>query len=119
MAHTQMETEPEHGTIPIPAESVKSRSVRIRSPLADVQRAWNSAELPGTANFENAPEGRGVNVTVDVDRDTDKDTDDLLSAYDGESMEEKLESALRRFKALLETGEVATTEGQSSGREST
>jgi uncharacterized membrane protein len=34
----------------------------------------------------------------------------------GEEPEQQLGDDLRRFKQLMETGEIATTEGQSSGR---
>jgi len=35
----------------------------------------------------------------------------------GEEPQVQIEEDLRRFKQLMETGEIATTEGQSSGRE--
>jgi len=34
----------------------------------------------------------------------------------GESSQQQIEDDLRRFKMLMETGEIATTEGQSQGR---
>ena len=41
----------------------------------------------------------------------------LLAKLFGEEPEMQIRDDLRRFKRLVETGEIPTTEGQSSGRE--
>ncbi len=105
-----------HGTVSLPPETAARRSVRILRTLAEVNSAWSKAELPGTAEIVAAPEGRGTDVTVELDKDAGKKAEHALSPYEGGDIDQRLESALRDFKAKLETGEVATIEGQSSGR---
>ncbi len=105
-----------HGTVSLPAEKTARRSVRILKPLAHVNKAWDSARLPGTPEIVAAPEGRGTDVTVELDKDAGKDAEHALASYEGGDIDQRLESALRDFKAKLETGEIATIEGQSSGR---
>lgn len=41
---------------------------------------------------------------------------DALARLFGESPAQQMADDLRRFKMLMETGEIATTAGQSSGR---
>lgn len=111
------QTDDTHGTVRIPPDDLASRSVRISRPLSEVKSAWSSARIPGSPEFGAAPEGRGTDVTVELDKDAGDDAEHALSPYEGGDIDQKLESALRDFKAKLETGEIATIEGQSSGRE--
>lgn len=85
--------------------------------------AWRSREgsaLPRVAavTFSRAPDGRGTEVRFKIAF--------VTSAGKALGMAEKLRggdpdteaaTVLRRFKALLETGEVPTVDGQPSGRE--
>jgi len=82
--------------------------------------AWRS--LPGsmisnagTVSFEDSPNGRGtiVRVTMDVGTGLGK----VASKLGGANQQEVRED-LRRFKELMETGEVATTDGQPHGTRS-
>ena len=113
---TGMQTETAHGTVRLPHEQSAWRSVQIRRSLKEVKDAWAKANLPGSAEFAPAPGDRGVNVSVELSEEADDQVEHALAPYDGQNIAERLETALRAFKAVLETGEVATTAGQPSGR---
>ena len=67
-----------------------------------------------TVRFERAPGERGTQVGVELE--LEPPAGPLLAPLVGEWPARKLTEDLRRFKQLMETGEVATTEGQPSGR---
>ena len=84
--------------------------------------AWRS--LPGSqvsnsgvVEFQRATGGRGTVLRVRIDYAAPGGT---LSAWvatlSGEGAEKQVIVDLHRFKQLMETGEIARTEGQSSGR---
>jgi uncharacterized membrane protein len=93
------------------------RSVTIRRPQNEVKQAWNSAGITGTVSFATAPGDRGTEVWVIASRDSQNALHELIGAYKSDDPGASLHQALRDFKARLETGEVATTHGQPSGRE--
>ncbi len=84
--------------------------------------AWRS--LPGSAvksigsvQFEDAPAGRGTVVTVEMEYNPPAGS--LGAAFAklfGEEPGQQLRDDLRHFKQIMETGEVPSVEGQSSGR---
>lgn len=83
--------------------------------------AWRSreeAEIPnaGTVRFEAAPGDEGTEVTVSLEYDPPAGK---LGAWfaklSGEEPAQQVGETLRRFKALMETGEIPTTEGQPAG----
>jgi uncharacterized membrane protein len=83
--------------------------------------AWRSreeAEIPnaGTVRFHPAPGDEGTEVTVNLEYDPPAGKlGALLAKLTGEEPAQQVEEALRRFKALMEAGEIPTTEGQSVG----
>jgi uncharacterized membrane protein len=86
--------------------------------------AWQS--LPGadvansgTVEFQNATAGHGtiVKATIHYDPPGGKLGSAVAKLF-GEEPSIQAKMDLRRFKAIIETGEVPTTEGQPSGRES-
>ncbi len=84
--------------------------------------AWRSLEgadvdNAGSVRFEAAPEGRGtiVRVTLKYDPPAGK-IGSLVAKLWGEEPSQQIEEDLRRFKQVMETGEIPTTEGQPSGR---
>lgn len=94
------------------AEIVEEREGRFLS--------WRS--LPGsmisnagTVSFEDSPNGRGtiVRVTMEVGTGLGKVATKL-----GGATQQEVREDLKRFKALMEAGEIATTEGQSHGTRS-
>ena len=86
--------------------------------------AWRSLEgadvqNSGSVRFEPGPKERGSIVTVELHY---KPPGGRLAAkfakLFGEEPEQQVNEDLRRFRQLLETGEIPTTEGQSAGRKS-
>ncbi|MET0964046.1 MAG: SRPBCC family protein [Noviherbaspirillum sp.] len=87
--------------------------------------AWHSLEGAdvdngGTVRFERAPGGRGTIVRVEMQyRPPGGKAGALVSKLIGENPSQQLDGDLRRFKQIIETGEITTTEGQTSGERST
>lgn len=86
--------------------------------------AWRSLEgsdVPntGTVRFEPAPAGRGtiLRVTMQYDPPAGRLGAAVAKLF-GEEPRQQVAGDLRRFKQLLETGEIATTMGQSAGKRS-
>jgi uncharacterized membrane protein len=85
--------------------------------------AWESlpgSDLPnrGWVQFLPVDEGRRAEVRHFVEFDPPGGViGDAVARIFREGVEELVKADLRRFRQLLETGEVATTQGQPSGRE--
>jgi Predicted integral membrane protein len=83
--------------------------------------AWRSKEgadiaNAGTVRFEPAPGDEGTEVRVQLEYDAPGGKfAALLAKLTGEEPEQQVAETLRRFKALMESGEIPTTEGQSAG----
>ena len=84
--------------------------------------AWASEEgaeidNSGFVRFQPAPDNRGTEVKVVMEYNV---PGGMLTAaiakLFGEEPEQQIGDELRRFKQLMETGEIATTEGQSRGQ---
>jgi uncharacterized membrane protein len=84
--------------------------------------AWRSredAEVPnaGSVRFEAAPGDEGTEVTVKLEYDPPGGKlGALVAKLTGDEAGQQVADALRRFKALFETGEIPTTEGQPVGQ---
>ena len=84
--------------------------------------AWRSLEgadvdNAGSVHFVPAPDGRGTEVRVALIYDPPAGVvGATIAALFGENPEQQIEEDLRRFKQVMEAGEVPTTEGQPSGR---
>jgi uncharacterized membrane protein len=74
-------------------------------------------EHMGEVSFRELPSGRGTEVRLRLDFTPPAGVigGGLARVFDG-ALETQLRSELKRMKQLMETGEVATTEGQPSGR---
>ncbi|MBD2102114.1 SRPBCC family protein [Leptolyngbya sp. FACHB-261] len=85
--------------------------------------AWASVEgadidNSGFVRFQPAPAGRGTEVKVVIEYNMPGGTvGAAIAKLFGEEPEQQVGDDLRRFKQLMEAGEIATTEGQPSGRE--
>lgn len=83
--------------------------------------AWQSLEgadidNAGSVRFEPEPGGRGTVVRVDLEYSPPGGvTGALVAKLFGEEPEQQIDEDLRRFKWLIETGEIPTTIGQPSG----
>jgi uncharacterized membrane protein len=92
----------------------------------EVERLWrerpDSKEVEEAhVSFDDAPGDRGTEVRVDLDRDArGGKLGDIVQKVTGAEPLAKAKDELRRFKQLIETGEVArsdsTPEGESVGR---
>lgn len=71
----------------------------------------------GTVSFEDSPNGRGTIVRVVMEIGGSAITQAVGKMLGGPTQQEVRED-LRRFKELMETGEVATIDGQSHGTRS-
>lgn len=84
--------------------------------------AWRSldgAQIPNTGEvrFVEAPAGRGTEVHVQLSYDPPAGAVGAAFAkLFGEEPDQQVREDLRRFKRVMETGEIPTTEGQPSGR---
>lgn len=83
--------------------------------------AWRSLEgadvtNAGSVRFEPQAGGRGTHVSVTMNYNPPGGTaGKLIAKLFGEEPGQLVEQNLRRFKQLMETGEIATTEGQPAG----
>jgi uncharacterized membrane protein len=86
--------------------------------------AWHSLEgadvdNTGSVRFERAPGGRGTTVRVRLQYNPPAGVIGAsVAKLLGEDPEWQVKDDLRRFKQLMEAGEIITTEGQSAGRSS-
>jgi uncharacterized membrane protein len=84
--------------------------------------AWRTLEgadvaSAGSVHFEAAPGGRGTVVRVVLRYDPPGGRlGAFVARLFGENPDQQIADDLRRFKQLMETGEVSTVEGQTSGR---
>lgn len=85
--------------------------------------AWRSVEgsgvdHAGSVHFKPAIGGRGTLVMVEMGYRPPLGTvGSAIAAWFGEDPNQTVKMDLRRFKQVMETGEVITTEGQPAGRE--
>jgi uncharacterized membrane protein len=83
--------------------------------------AWHSTEGAdinngGTVSFERAPGGRGTIVRVQMQYNPlGGQAGAMIAKLFGEEPGQQIDDDLRRFKQLIETGEITTTDGQPSG----
>jgi uncharacterized membrane protein len=83
---------------------------------------WRSIEgskidNAGSVHFSRLPDGRGTELKVVLRYDPPAGVlGAAISKILGEDPAANVQEDLRRLKMLLETGEIATTDGQSSGR---
>lgn len=83
-----------------------------------VWRSREEAEVPnaGSVRFESAPGDEGTEVTVSLEYNPPAGKlGALVAKLSGDEPAQQVAEALRRFKALMEAGEIPTTEGQSVG----
>lgn len=83
--------------------------------------AWKSApgadvDNSGFIQFQPAPDNRGTEVKVVTEYNPPMDElGSVIAKLFGKAPEQQIGDDLRRFKMLMEAGEIATTEGQPRG----
>lgn len=86
--------------------------------------AWRSepggdVDTAGSVRFTDAPAGRGTVVTVEIKYDPPGGRPVArLAEMFFSGLDQRVQEDLRRFKQLVETGEIPTTEGQPAGERS-
>ncbi len=84
----------------------------LQGPGSDVDSA-------GSVHFKSAPGGRGTQVFLELQYIPPGGIFGVaLARLMGENPADHIQEDLRRFKQLIETGEISTTEGQPHGKES-
>lgn len=84
--------------------------------------AWRSlpgsdVDTAGSVHFGMAPGGRGTEVRVSLKFDAPGGKlGRLVARLFGENPDQTVRGDLQRFKSIVETGELASTEGQPTGR---
>lgn len=105
-----------------PGGSKVEWDAEITSDIPEQQIAWRSLtgaaiENAGQVRFQPMPGGRGTTVRVEIEyRPPAGRLGSLAASLIGEDPSQKIQEDLRRFKRVLETGEVITTEGQPAAR---
>jgi uncharacterized membrane protein len=96
----------------------------ITDDVPNQRLAWRSlhgsqVDHRGSVSFEQLSERRGTLVCVRLNYEPPAGNVGIsIAKLLGQSPEQEIQKDLRRWKQLLETGEEATTEGQSTGRRS-
>jgi uncharacterized membrane protein len=104
-----------------PAGSVVEWDAEIFNEIPNKLIAWRSLEgadvvSAGSVNFDPEPGGRGTRVTVHLQYNPPGGkVGPAIARLFGADGETEIREDLRRFKQLLEAGEVPATSGQSRG----
>jgi uncharacterized membrane protein len=99
-----------------PGDHAFGWTARIINEVPDKLIAWQSLEGADTVRFEAAPGDEGTELTVALAYDPPGGKIAAwFSKLTGEEPAQQVADTLRRFKALMETDEMPTIEGQSVG----
>ena len=85
-------------------------AITVHRSREDVRRLWEASEhrpADVTATFKDAPGDRGTEIHVEFDR----------GRIGGTRDEAKVKDGLRRFKQVVETGEITRSEGVPEGEQ--
>ncbi len=110
-----------HWSVSAPGDRSVEWDALIINDEPDRLIAWRSREASeianaGTVRFEPAPGDEGTEVTVTLEYNPPGGkAGAALAKLSGEEAGQQVGEMLRRFKALMEAGEIPTTEGQSVG----
>lgn len=111
-----------HWVAKAPAGSTVEWDAEVYNEKENELIAWRSldgadVDNAGSVRFEPAVGGRGTTVRVTLRYDPPGGAlGAAVARLFGENPEQQIDEDLRRFKQVMEIGEVVSTEGQSSGR---
>jgi uncharacterized membrane protein len=111
-----------HWVAKAPAGSTVQWDAEVYNEKENELIAWRSldgadVDNAGSVRFEPASGGRGTTVRVTLRYDPPGGAlGAAVASLFGENPEQQIDEDLRRFKQVMETGEVVSTEGQPSGR---
>ncbi len=111
-----------HWVVTAPAGRTVEWDAEIVDEKENEHIGWRSlpnanVDNAGSVWFKDAPGGRGTVVRVEVQYNPPGGAlGALVAQIWGEEPGQQIDEDLHRFKQLMEAGEIATTEGQTSGR---
>ena len=94
------------------AVTIRRDEAEVRSRLADADPPLSTDEV--TVTLAPAPGGRGTELRAVLEKGTGP-LGKVAGAVTGTDSERRLTDAVRRFKQVLETGEVVRSEGSPEG----
>jgi uncharacterized membrane protein len=112
-----------HWVVKAPLGLVVEWDAEVINEIENELIAWKSVpeadvDHAGSVHFRPAPGGRGTEVKVVLNYSPPAGKIGAwIAKVFGEDPEHEIEEDLRRFKQVMETGEVPTTKGQPSARE--
>jgi uncharacterized membrane protein len=108
-----------------PQQAMRVRkAVTINRGRAEVEQAWTQAQelrekvldAGGSVSFVEAPNGQGTELAVDLTQDPPAgDLGGAVLKLAGKDLATELADDLRRFKQLVETGEIARSDSTPGG----
>jgi uncharacterized membrane protein len=113
-----------HWTVELKSGIQAQWDANITQEVPNEMISWRSVEgsevdTTGSVSFKRAPAGQGTVVSVMIDYEIPGGKlAEIATKFMGEDGDTLTQINLHRLKALLETGDIPTTEGQSSGRSS-
>ena len=111
-----------HFSVPENLPALGETNVQVLREVEADELAWRATREDrlmhfGSVSFRDAPGGRGTIVAAHVEyAPSGGSLGAALAHVMGRSPQRLVADSLRRARALLETGEVATTRGQPTGR---
>jgi uncharacterized membrane protein len=99
-------------------------AITILKPREEVERLWGSSGLrpeyidgaDAAVTFKDAPGDRGTEIHVDLDESArGGKLGEVVTKLVGKEPLSKVKDDLRRFKQLVETGEIARSDGAPEG----
>jgi uncharacterized membrane protein len=111
-----------HWTIKLPGGNITELDVEVYTDTPNEVISWRSLpdsemQFAGSVRFKTAPGNRGteVQLTIEFVPPAGALGKAVINLF-GEAPQQYFGQFLREFKQVMETGEKATTEGQTSGR---
>ena len=119
---TQIDSKHSHWVVRAPMNRTVEWDAEINNEIENELIGWRSLEgsqvdNAGSVHFLDAPGDRGTEVKVELQYNPAGGVlGALLAKLWGEEPTQQIAGDLRRFKQIIEVGEIPTTRGQSSGR---
>jgi uncharacterized membrane protein len=95
----------------------RKAAITVKKPVDEVRREWQSRSpgVDGEVSFTAAPGDRGTEIRVEVSGPPAGRIGEIVTKVTGSEPRAKAMDELRRFKALVETGEVARSDAAPEG----
>jgi uncharacterized membrane protein len=110
-----------HWVVKAPAGQTVEWDAQVINDIPNELIAWKTTHADianaGSVRFRAAPGGAGTEVTVNLEYDPPAGkAGQIVAKVFGEEPEQQVQDDLRRFKQVMEAGEVPTSSGQPMGR---